>query len=62
MSDVLIVSEYNRFISQVRDIKYDAPFCEMNNVLSHTPELEDYLMKNDINYMKMDIETFNAMR
>lgn len=62
MADVLIVSEYNKFISRIGDFKFDAPFCDMNNVLSYSPELEDYLMKNDINYMKLDIDTFNAMR
>lgn len=61
MSDVLILSQYNKFIKIAEKIDFEQPFDEKINVVLCTQDLEDYCKKYNISYVKMSMYDFKLM-
>ena len=62
MSDVLILSQWNKFQGIQNDpIDFEQPFDSYHNIIYASTELEAYMAKHDIQYIKMSLPDFKAM-
>ena len=62
-SHVIVVSQWNRFTTILNDpIDFSQPYDNIHNVIEWTKELEDYMIKYNIGYLKLTTAEFNAMR